>query len=86
MGTVLPHPFLFLNRYKQNDKTASIICYQSYAYIFTSKSEKMYENTAINDTVPQRAIVVIRSFFLSFYHTRKSTSLIAAIEGGNKLA
>ena len=40
MGTVLTHPFLCLNRYKQNDRTTYIICYHSAPYSFTSKPEK----------------------------------------------
>ena len=40
MGTVLTHPFLCLNRYKQNNKTAYIIRYHSTAYSLTSKPEK----------------------------------------------
>ena len=40
MGTVLTHPFLCLNRYKQISKTTSIICYHSDTYGFTSKPEK----------------------------------------------
>ena len=40
MGTVLTHPFLCLNRYKQNNKTAYIIRYHSAAYSLTSKPEK----------------------------------------------
>ena len=40
MVTVLTHPFLCLNRYKQISKTTSIICYHSDTYDFTSKPEK----------------------------------------------
>ena len=40
MGTVLTHPFLCLNRYKQNNKTAYIIRYHSAAYSLMSKPEK----------------------------------------------
>ena len=39
MGTVLTHPFLCLNRYKQNDRTTYIICYHSAPYSFTNKPE-----------------------------------------------
>ena len=39
MGTVLTHPFLYLNRYKQNDRTTYIICYHSAPYSFTNKPE-----------------------------------------------
>ena len=39
MGTVLTHPFLCLNRYKQNDRTTYIICYHSVPYSFTNKPE-----------------------------------------------
>ena len=39
MGTVLTHPFLCLNRYKQNDKTAYVVCCHSAAYSFTNKPE-----------------------------------------------
>ena len=40
MGTVLTHPFLCLNRYRQNDRTTYIICYHSAPYSFTNKPEK----------------------------------------------
>ena len=37
MGTVLTHPFLCLNRYRQNNKTIYVACYHSAAYSFTNK-------------------------------------------------
>ena len=39
MGTVLTHPFLCLNRYKQNDRTTYIICYHGAPDSFTNKPE-----------------------------------------------
>ena len=40
MGTVLTHPFLCLNRYRQNDKMTYVACCHSATYSFTSKPEK----------------------------------------------